>query len=46
MPFLERLPIVALIEALHYERQGISIQNLVRQFAAAWLAELGPTIIL
>jgi hypothetical protein len=36
-------PIVALIEALHYERQGISIQNLVRQFAAASLAELGPT---
>jgi hypothetical protein len=35
-------PIVALIEALHYERQSISIQNLVRQFAAASLAELGP----
>lgn len=36
-------PIVALIEALHYERQSISIQNLVRSFAAASLAKLCPT---
>ncbi len=36
-------PIVALIEALHYERKNRSIQDLVRQFAAASLEELGPT---
>jgi hypothetical protein len=36
-------PMVALIEALHYERQSKSIQDLVRQFAAASLGDLGPT---
>jgi hypothetical protein len=42
--FVERSgkPMVALIEALHYERQSKSIQNLVRQFAAASLGDLGP----
>ncbi|HKQ79112.1 MAG TPA: HEAT repeat domain-containing protein [Blastocatellia bacterium] len=36
-------PIAGLIEALHYERKSITIQNSVRQFAANSLAKLGPT---
>jgi len=35
-------PIAALIEALHYKRRSVSIQNFVRQFAAASLTKLGP----
>lgn len=36
-------PTFGLIEALRYERKSRSIQDLVRQFAAASLEELGPT---
>jgi HEAT repeat protein len=35
-------PVLALIEALHYERKSKTIQDFVRQFAAASLEELGP----
>ncbi len=39
---LSEKPVLALIEALHYERKSKSIQDFVRQFAAASLEELGP----
>ena len=35
-------PIAALIEALHYERKSITIQNFVRGYAANSLGKLGP----